>query len=389
MNRKKTVLIFAHTSHLAHVGGPLGYLNNLKKQLDKNEIKSVHFIEDGAYRPPKKRKFKRIRKVLYPLKRAYLFNKMLSKSQRSKLIENCQDDYIHFHYTGDLFKYRESLKEYKGKVILTSHSPILTSKEISSSLSTFEKRCFKKIYSRLLKMDVYAFEHADYIIFPCKEAEEPYLHSWDQFSEFKSRNDKKFKYLLTGIDRYKASKNKTKIRKEYHIPINAFCATFVGRHNEIKGYTNLKKIGKKILESDNNCYFLNAGIEKPIKGLGNNRWIEVGWTNDPYSIINASDVFILPNKETYFDLIFLEVLSLGKTIIASKTGGNKYFERFQNSGIYLYESDQECIEILKRLKKRTPEQVENDEKANLKIYKENFTSEIFMKNYVKLINKLN
>ena len=43
------------------------------------------------------------------------------------------------------------------------------------------------------------------------------------------------------------------------------------------------------------------------------------WTNDPHSLINASDMFILPNKETYFDLIMLEVLSMGKIVLATNT----------------------------------------------------------------------
>ena len=175
---------------------------------------------------------------------------------------------------------------------------------------------------------------------------------------------------------------------KYEIPNNSFVVSFVGRHNEIKGYDNLKVIGKNIISTIANSYFLIAGNENPLHGLDNKRWIEAGWTNDPYSLINASDVFILPNKETYFDLVFLEVLSLGKTIVASKTGGNKYFERFKSSGIYLYSSIQECEEILQKLSHRTSEEIRRDEEANLKIYQKYFTSKVFLKNYLNLINSL-
>lgn len=386
---KKNVLIFAQTSHLAHLGGPLGYLNTLRNQLKKHpDINNIHFIEDGDYKVPPKKKLKMVRKVLYPFKRAYIFNKMLKHGERSNIIENCNDDFIHFHYTGDLFKYRNSLKKYKGKVILTSHSPTLTSMEIISSLSKFERLFFKKIYSKLIEMDIYSFEHADYIIFPCQEAEEPYIHAWRGFEKFRMKNAKKFKYLLTGVDFCKAKKERKTIRRKYNISDTAFVVSYVGRHNEIKGYDKLKKIGRQFLNNNRNSCFLIAGTEGPIQALNNNRWIEIGWTKDPYSIINASDVFVLPNKETYFDIIFLEVLSLGKTIVASRTGGNKYFEKFKDSGIYLYDSIEECEDILNKLSKRTTVEIKHDEQANLKIYEDNFTSEKFLYNYEKLIQSL-
>lgn len=388
MTRNKSVLIFAHTSHLAHVGGPLGYLNNLRNQLKKHNITNVHFIEDGAYRAPKPKKLKKIREVLYPFKRAYIFHKMLSHGERSEVIENCKDDFIHFHYTGDMYKYRSSLAKYNGKIILTSHSPVITSKEIISSLSKFERIIFRRLYSRLIEMDIFAFEHADYIIFPCEYAEEPYLHSWKGYKEFKSKNKSKFKYLLTGIEQAKPKNSSQYIKRKYKIPKNGFLISYVGRHNEIKGYDNLKKIGKSLINKNDKNYFLIAGKEEPLKGLSSKNWIEIGWTNDPYSLIKASDVFVLPNRETYFDLIFLEVLSLGKTIVATRTGGNKYFERFKNSGIYLYDTNEECEAILNKLSQRSIEEVKHDEEANLRIYNKYFTSETFMKNYVKLIESL-
>lgn len=388
MTKDKSVLIFAQTSHLAHVGGPMGYLNNLRNQLKKHNITKVHFIEDGEYKAPKPKKLKKIRDILYPFKRAYLLHKMLVHGKRSEVIENCQDDYIHFHYTEDLYKYRSSLTKYKGKIILTSHSPVIASKEIINSLSKFEKTFFKGLYSQLIEMDIFAFEHADYIIFPCEDAEEPYLHSWEGFKEFKNKNKSKFKYLLTGIDQTKARSSSQFIRRKYMVPQNAFLISYVGRHNEIKGYDNLKKIGQALVNRNKKNYFLIAGKEEPLKGISSKNWIEVGWTNDPYSLMNASDVFVLPNRETYFDLIFLEVLSLGKTIVATRTGGNKYFERFENSGIYLYDTNEECEAILDKLSKRSREKVKHDEEANLRIYKEYFTSEKFMQNYVKLIESL-
>ena len=57
------------------------------------------------------------------------------------------------------------------------------------------------------------------------------------------------------------------------------------------------------MNKNNKTKFLIAWKEYPIKWLNNDRWIEIWWTDKPYEIIKASDIFILPNKETYFDLI--------------------------------------------------------------------------------------
>ena len=34
-------------------------------------------------------------------------------------------------------------------------------------------------------MDKYAFEHADYILFPCEDADEPYMHLWPEYDTIK------------------------------------------------------------------------------------------------------------------------------------------------------------------------------------------------------------
>lgn len=178
------------------------------------------------------------------------------------------------------------------------------------------------------------------------------------------------------------------IRAKYNIPLSAFVVSYVGRHNEIKGYDDLKLIGSRLLNRYENIYILIAGKESPLKGLSHERWIEVGWTNDPYSIINASDVFVLPNKETYFDLILLEVLSLGKIVIASKTGGNKFFERFELSGISLFENVSEAITKIEEMKNKERKERNLLENENKALFQQYFTASIFADNYIKLIKSL-
>lgn len=141
------------------------------------------------------------------------------------------------------------------------------------------------------------------------------------------------------------------------------------------------------MKSNDKIYFLIAGREEPLTGLNDKRWIEVGWTNKPHEIISASDMFILPNKETYFDLILLEVMSIGKPIILTNTGGNKYFKKFENG--LLYYDYSEINQAIKQIKDIIDENKLKDlGNLNKKIMLENFTIEIFTNNYIEILKQV-
>ena len=392
-------LIYFKKSELSPVGGPRGYLYNLKVGLDENNIENIDFLPEDN-----KEKEKKIRKILskifnfiMPIKikkiriNSHLENNyknLINKNNKTKLpLDYKKYDIIHFHSTFDLYYEQMNLKDYNGKIVLTSHSPEPLHQEIF-------KRDFKnlsnsnEILKELEKVDIYAFNRANYIFFPCVEAEEPYYNRWDKYKEIHDKNINKYRYILTGIKKCSSMKAASEVRKEYKIPKEAFTICYIGRHNEVKGYEFLKCISKKIMKDKNN-YFLIAGKEGPIYGYKNlKQWTEIGWTKDPYSIINAADIFILPNKETYFDLVFLEVLSLKKLIVANNTGGNRYFEKFNNSGIYLYNNELELLEILEKIKNMNPREKKEMEIKNGKIFEDNFNEKKFAKNYDELLKSI-
>ncbi|WP_195972270.1 glycosyltransferase family 4 protein [Clostridium thermobutyricum] len=385
------ILIYKDVNEIKPVGGPNGYIYNLKYEIDKQNINKYEFIEKKS-----NHKYKKIyNKLPIQLKKLYRENrilknsiKILDNSEKTSNIDFNKYSIIHFHSTFDLYKVKDSLKGYNGKILLTSHCPKPEHLEIIED--RISKKSYNKnnnIYDNLYKIDEFSFFRADYIIFPCKEAEEPYLNRWNKYEYIKNKNKDKYKYLLSGIIKAKVKKSKKEILDIYKIPENAKIISYVGRHNETKGYDILKKIGEKILDKYDNIYFLIAGEESPIKGLEHERWIEVGWTKDPHSIINASDIFVLPNKETYFDLIMLEVISLGKFILASNTGGNKHFKAYEESGILLYDGLGDAIEKLDNLI-RDSENTKEKGKINSLLFEKNFSSKIFFQNYDKLIDEL-
>lgn len=391
---KKNVLIYFNEYHLKPIGGPAGYLYNLKQGLEEKNIHNIHFIEGEDKNKQKKVLLHKMPKILenlyYFIARIKERKALLGVAPKTTNVDINKYDIIHFHSTISLYKCKDSLKNYKGKVILTSHSPkpMFLEKYEDTGLFKFEKIIYKKKYLEgYSKIDEFAFDRADYIIFPCKEAEEPYYNNWERYKDIKIRNKDKYRYLLTGIEKKKATIKKEEYRKIYNIPQDAFVISYVGRHNETKGYNILKDIASEILKNKNN-YFLIGGKEEPLKGIKSDRWIEVGWTKDPQSLIQASDVFILPNKETYFDLIMLEVLSLGKIVIASNTGGNKYFKKIKEDGILLYDDINELITQINKVKKMSKYEQEILSNKNNDLFNKKFTKEIFTKNYIELLEKM-
>ena len=71
--------------------------------------------------------------------------------------------------------------------------------------------------------------------------------------------------MATGTAPKSALVTKEEMRKKYGIPQDAFVISYVGRHNEIKGYDALKEIGKHLLDAnDSACvYCRNRGAIVP------------------------------------------------------------------------------------------------------------------------------
>ena len=73
----------------------------------------------------------------------------------------------------------------------------------------------------------------------------------------------------------------------------------------------------------------------------------------------------------------------------SNTGGNKYFKKFNSKGITYFTNIDEAITNLNKLIKYDKGKLKEDGIENQRIYNENFTCEIFARNYINLIKTLN
>ena len=80
-------------------------------------------------------------------------------------------------------------------------------------------------------------------------------------------------------------------------------------------------------------------------------------------------------------------MSIGKSVILTNTGGNKYFKKFENAGLYYYEYS-DVDEVEKIVNNLSKEKLNRDGENNKNIIFNNFTVGIFLKKYINVLNNL-
>ena len=402
----KKVLIWDLNYVLKNSGGPAGYLYNIREYLLKHPTKDaeIHFLKDDLGIPNVDRSvntyhkdlMKKIHKLDILSLMGYFrtfrclmyWNKKLSAKSISGI--NLNDfDAIHFHNSGDLYRASELLRSYEGKIILTTHSPQPKACEDVENIVYKWSVLRRLIKKQILKKELQGWEKADYIMFPVQGALEPYYVE-KEIKDYKDCNTDKFIYCESSILDKPISKPLD--REELGIDSSKYLICYLGRHNEIKGYDQLKLFAEHILSKDSRFEFVIAGNEEPLTRLDHPNWKELGWINYGNRLVSSSDIFILPNKETYFDLVTLEVMREGIPILMSRTGGNKFFERYgEEYGIFLYNygdiKDQEAqfnkmiYELENGILKVKAKKLRN-------LFIEHFTMEHYISRYIETVKNI-
>lgn len=380
------ILIYYRKSQINDSGGPSGYLFNLFGQYDGDKIE---FLPESKYAKNSNTKnfFKKAPKFIYSVLRVIYHMKYLLSLKKGNNVDLDFNKYdiIHFHDCFSYYLIRKQLSNYKGKILLTNHTPTSPQVEMYDFyLSKFENKFLK--FERKIINDAceFAYKNCDYVVYPTLTADESYYDDRKDYGEIIKK--KKVLTLLTGIREKAVNISREEVRKKYNISNDDFVFCYVGRHAPVKGYETFKHLFK-YFKDDQKVKFLIAGKEGPLFGFKDDKWIEVGRTKDSGSIINAADCFVLPNKETYFDIVLLEVLSIGKPLITSFVGGNKYFLN-KSKGILLYKDFDELVKFAKMIRKESQESLKEMGKLNKGLYYNEFTREKFLENYLDLVKKV-
>lgn len=390
---------------LGPVGGPSGYLYNLKSYIQENNIKNIDFLNNEEFikkiEVKKEKSFEAIRKIIREFKKQLFKTKKLEK-RINKFYRLYEGDYsfvnnydiIHFHDVRSFYRAKNILKDFKGITLLSSHCPKTPAQEeIEDNIKMDYKTFPQKLRERLEKIDQESFKNANYLVFPCKEAQEPYEEDINlkEILEEKYKSNK-ILYVPTGIPIKHIEKDKEFFSNKGIDVKDKFIVSYIGRHNKVKGYDFLKELGIKVLEKYNDVVFVIGGeISGEILPIEDKNWVEFGWTKEGYSIIKNSDIFVLPNEKTYFDLILLEVLSMGTPVLLSETGGNKYFKKYDENGLFYFEKYNlnqalEKFDMAYKLWKNKKLSLEGEK--NYKIFEKDFTVNTFGENYAKLYDKI-
>lgn len=371
-----------YSSCLKVGGGPSGYLLNLRKSLNKDE--KIDFIL------PSERKFSLSIHLLRILANCIPFRNLRAKLKeflKLRHIANCINAgpsyrYIMCHSCQDLnilIKLWENgiIKRPMPQWILMSHSPTFPSDERKERASY---RGNVLNYKLEKAEDLKAFKIADIIVAPSPNAMNAYFSDETLFL-----NDKKTYYIRSGcpaLTRY----NKQRVRNKYNID-TPFVICYIGRHWKVKGYDRLINIAKQILSKRDDVTFLIAGkINESIPPLAHSRWKEVGWSESA-EIFSCSDIFIQLSRESYFDLVVPEALSLGVKCILSNVGGNRDFKRLCQD-IDIVSNGDEAIRCINEYLRLPFYDRFIIERRLMNCYNNYFSEEKFAQGYIEFVGKL-
>lgn len=322
--------------------------------------------------------------VISRLTDRYRFNKHFDGKKKDELKSA---DFVHIHRIFDYDLIRKHVSPSAIKAI-TLHTPESITKEFVSD--DLRSKCLKEVW----QLEKKAIEWADVLIYPCSETLEGHFKPFPYLAEIVQ--NKEVIYCPLGIKPLIANFDRKKIRMENNIPDDAFVVSYVGRHNTVKGFDLLANAViqmNKNLKIENKIYLLSAGkgeMVDVVKGYTDILpfWRHLDWINSPADIMYASDCFVLPNRDTFFDLVLLEALSVGLPVVATDTGGNKYIGRLSD-GVRLCEPTVSGLETaiksvyLSDHKERMDMAIKNK-----KAFDNNFSQKVFADNYINSLKSL-
>ncbi|OWV14380.1 glycosyltransferase family 4 protein [Fibrobacter sp. UWB5] len=401
------VLIWTKNIPLINKGGPNGYCYNIKSYLDEHPCDEIDFYPgskccdsvevsaqtDNSQNKSLKRKiynFIKKNNFLFFLLTIYaLFFKKNHLSDEDKSLLQ-KYDFVHVHGSYEILSSFLNYKSTKTKVILTTHTPEpLIDEEIERFGMDFLFKIMPCIRNFFLRREIKAYERADLVMFPVAEAREPYANRSFYHKRIFDLIEEKTFYVPTAINHLNEEVRNINLLDKFSIPEKSLKICYIGRHNEIKGYDQLKKIACRTWTKLPNAFFIVGGKEYPLKGLQDSRWIELGWIKTS-ELLKEIDVFILPNRETYFDIILLEVLRQGVPVVISKTGGNKWFEKKNVAGIHCYDySDEDgCSRILQEIyTNKINGRISLQKEANIDFFEQNLFMSKYVENYISSLKK--
>lgn len=374
-------------------GGPTGYLANLRMGLDRtDELDNIDVLIERMPKPSGYSHAAVGSHTIQDLKKLIDYYKNIDAIKldavKSKKILSHNAQSIHAHTAVEAVRLINHRKEFGGgPIFFTSHCPESSGKEVAD---VWRDRGYPSEQTNDLEnaarvIEAIAFRYSDVWIFPSKEAMEPYYLTVPQFAEWE--RDKDVRFIETGAMEIQSSLSREDARNKWDLNGKRVIA-FIGRHNEVKGYDLLKSVGLGLLEKHDDLIVLVGGKLDGMPPVKHERWIEIGWYPHPADLLNACDLYVLPNRMTYFDLILLEALSVGAPILASNTGGNKSVYSTTDGAIELFEPNDAAFSNAIEAVLWDDEKLLSMRSRSREAYLQHYTPTQFASNYRQLIKNI-
>lgn len=366
-----------------YMGGPRGYVANLsdgcaESHLDLSIVQSMAspdeppVINDAA-----RKSFPSLRRI------AHFFTYGMSIRRRSKDALD-RYDLVHVHDSIEVL-YLRWLLGYRGQIVLTPHRPEPLSSEMIGRFDSYAtSRQYRACRAFYKWIEIRSYKEADAFLFPSPGAEGIY-RGFPGYA--KHSLGKPVEYVMTGVRKKPVCQESREYRYSLGLYDDDFLVAYLGRHNRVKGYDLLAGLAGSIADAGVKVVCAGAIGDADIPDVSS--WTEVGYISNPQDLINSADVVVVPNRETYFDLIIIEVLAAGKMVITSDTGGNVDIAS-QTDGVLLFKAGDES-DLLKRIievREMSQDELRRRELENIRFYESHCSLTQFARGYQAAMDRL-
>lgn len=262
-----------------------------------------------------------------------------SKSHSESFYENIQPkDIVIFHSVKTACRALKDRGTKFSELWVMPHGPVTHADErVSGYVEKFGKSFLSGyIRKKINQIELFAFKSANGLIVANENACESYFFDFPALRrEFV---DLRSEYVLSGVPRAKVTVEAAEVRSTLGIGAEEAMVGFFGRYNRDKGFDYFLTAAKLLKGRNQSITAICAGTGSLEKNVNGSVVRNLGWRQDIGNLIAASDVVVVPNRHTYFDLIVLEALSVGTPVVTSDVGGHRYY-RDKDMGVLLYRAE--------------------------------------------------
>jgi glycosyltransferase involved in cell wall biosynthesis len=214
------------------------------------------------------------------------------------------------------------------KVYVMPHGPTdFAAETVQSRIFQYGETAFwQQARIRLAKLELETYQLADGILAPCRQALDGYF-DFDPQMQAVLRQVSVYE-LPSGVAAMQAKRSRSEVLNALGISPDKQIVGYFGRYHPHKGFDYFCEVVKEAARrGDERFMFISAGAGAILPPTDLPNYKDLGWQKEGLpDLIAAANLVLSPNRYTYFDLMILEAMSLGRPILTSANGGNLYLQ---------------------------------------------------------------